>query len=319
MVRRKWGYIWVGLLLVLSVVLAFFARAGTISAVDSALAERSGVLGFRGEEFRILHLSDVQLANMGERRAVYPIVKEAVQRAAPDLIVLTGDNLHDDAKLAVLEDLVRFMDGFCIPWASVPGNHERGVAFSEDAYIAALEQSRYGLFVRGTVDGRWGNYALELQKNGSTVMTLLFMDSGTNGFCDEQITWYEQTLSDVHERAGRVLPSFAFFHIPVAEAKGAHEAFASDPLIGSGECREHVDTQAENGFFEAVRRIGSTKALFYGHDHINNTHINYQGVLFAYALKSGKSCYWHDDMLGGNLITVRQDGSFAVERLFVQG
>ena len=146
MVRRKWGYIWVALLLVLSVVLAFFARAGTISAVDSALAERSGVLGFRGDEFRILHLSDVQLANMGERRAVYPIVKEAVQRAAPDLIVLTGDNLHDDAKLAVLEDLVRFMDGFCIPWASVPGNHERGVAFSEDAYIAALEQSRYGLF-----------------------------------------------------------------------------------------------------------------------------------------------------------------------------
>ncbi len=318
MVRRKWGYIWLLLLLVLAVVLTFFARASTVAAVENARAERSGVLSFRGEDFRILHLSDVQLANMSERRAAYPIVRELVRRADPDLIVLTGDNLHDDAKLSVLEDLVRFMDSFCIPWATVPGNHERGVAFSEKAYIAALEESRYGLFTRGTVAERWGNYALELQKSGRAVMTLVFLDSGTNGFCDEQVAWYEETLTAAHQRAGEVLPSVCFFHIPIAEALDAHTAFAGDPSIGSGECRERVNAQSESGFFAAVQRIGSTKALFYGHDHINNTQLYYKGVLFAYALKSGRTCYWHEDMLGGNLITVQQDGSFSVERLFVK-
>lgn len=93
----------------------------------------------------------------------------------------------------------------------------------------------------------------------------------------------------------------------------AHEAYAFDPTLGTGVQASEVRTQEQNGFFESVLAHGSTKALFYGHDHENNTRITYRGVLFCYATKTGRTVYYRPDSLGANLITLRPDSTLTVE------
>lgn len=142
------------------------------------------------------------------------------------------------------------------------------------------------------------------------------MDSADTHFTEEQVEWYRRTVEGISNDYGHTVPSFAFYHIPIEETQNAHEAYAIDKTIGSGKQVSDVRVQNKNtGFFDTVLALGSTKALFFGHDHRNNTHINYHGVLFCYATKTGRTVYYERDSLGGNLITVYPDSSFTVERI----
>ena len=40
--------------------------------------------------------------------------------------------------------------------------------------------------------------------------------------------------------------------------------------------------ETDEELFEAVLEFGSTKALFYGHDHLNNFVLDYKGVILSY-------------------------------------
>ena len=41
------------------------------------------------------------------------------------------------------------------------------------------------------------------------------------------------------------------------------------------------------GLFDKIVAAGSTKGVFCGHDHANDSAVSYQGVLLAYAVQSG--------------------------------
>ena len=62
----------------------------------------------------------------------------------------------------------------------------------------------------------------------------------------------------------------------------------------------------------------STTTVVSGHDHVNNYVINYQGVTYVYALKTGSGCYWEKELNGGTIISINDEGDAAVTHKYVK-
>ncbi len=278
--------------------------------------EDENTLTFTTDNLRILHLSDVQTANLVESAIAYPMVERVIKETKPDLIVLTGDNISNGSTNAVLNTFISFMDSFEIPWALVFGNHDIRSAVSPIVQCEAYENSEYCLFKKGNIQQRYGNYYYNVKCGEQTIYSLIFMDSADSSFTQEQVGWYRDTINGISAENGYTVPSLTFFHIPIAETEDAHDAYAQDPTIGSGRQVDSVRTQDRStGFFSVLQELGSTRALFFGHDHRNNTFIDYNGVKFCYATKTSRTVYYERSSLGGNLITIYKDSTFTVERI----
>ena len=84
-----------------------------------------------------------------------------------------------------------------------------------------------------------------------------------------------------------------FMHIPLREVKYAYDEYVnngrqntadSQYIEGNdGESDEMVYcSRTDEELFESILSLGSTQALFFGHDHLNNFVFNYKGVLLSY-------------------------------------
>lgn len=291
-----------------------FKSYGTSALVN----EEEKTISFETDSMKILQLSDVQTSNLVESAIAYPTVERVIKKTEPDLIVLTGDNISNNSSKSVLNTFISFMDSFEIPWALVFGNHDIRSAVSPEEQCKAYESSKFCLFKEGNIEERYGNYYYKINHGGDTVFSLIFMDSADNSFTATQVDWYEDTVAKIGGENGGTVPSFVFFHIPIAETYDAHKAYESDSSIGSGRQVDEIRTQSrDTSFFDTLLALGSTKALFFGHDHRNNTFINYMGVEFCYGTKTGRTVYYERDSLGGNLITLYKNATFTVERVNV--
>ena len=56
--------------------------------------------------------------------------------------------------------------------------------------------------------------------------------------------------------------------------------------------------------------------MFFGHDHVNNFEADYEGVKFCYGIKSTDRIYHAEDMLGGQVITIKDDHSLVIDRIY---
>ena len=128
---------------------------------------------------------------------------------------------------------------------------------------------------------------------------------------EDQIEWYRecvelysaQNASRINElaldgvgtdySAFLTVPSELFFHIPLREVK-----YAYDEYIGAG--RESTDdtvyieghdgetdeivycSRTDEQLFETALELGSTRAMLYGHDHLNNFVLEYKGIILSY-------------------------------------
>ena len=127
---------------------------------------------------------------------------------------------------------------------------------------------------------------------------------------EDQIAWYANkieahkavnaavyaTLSDEQktEYADLLEPkSLMFMHIPLTEVKAAYDEYVANNRQNTenvtyvrgfdGETDEVVYcSRTDVALFETVLEKGSTKALFYGHDHLNNFVLEYKGIRLSY-------------------------------------
>ena len=72
--------------------------------------------------------------------------------------------------------------------------------------------------------------------------------------------------------------------------------------------RENICSNPNDKFFDTILKTGVRTTLVAGHDHINNFIIDYKGTTFAYALKTGKGCYSAQDLNGGTVVEISDDG-----------
>ena len=75
---------------------------------------------------------------------------------------------------------------------------------------------------------------------------------------------------------------------------------------------------ANEGVFEAILDTGMTKNIIVGHNHTSNFSIKYKGVRLTFALKTGRGSYYSEELNGGTVIRVGEDGVYRVEHAYVK-
>lgn len=269
-------------------------------------------------DIRILQISDTQITALGDSLKAFGSIKRTVEKARPDLIVLTGDNLMNDSTKGMLNRYINFFDEFEIPWAPVLGNHDYKTKMTMEEQCSLYEKGKFCLFKKGEVSDSYGNYYYNILRNGKPFHTLIFMDNAVR-ISEEQLDWYSNTINTISSRNdNNLLPNWTFFHIPLVETLYAYwQAVDSNSQI-EGVRREGVAFLRDDvGFFNKALEIGSTKAIIYGHNHRNNYSVNYKGITLSFGTKTGKAAYHDEDLNGGNVYVLKSDNSFTIERIII--
>lgn len=162
-----------------------------------------------------------------------------------------------------------------------------------------------------------------------------------------QVEWYKTEIQKMNDENTAVIKkmhqenkeellalytpvkTLAFFHIPLVEMKDAWTEFSengfkdtenvkyTDGIIGETGKRVYCGI-GEDDLFEAMLEENSTKAMFNGHDHYNNTTLSYKGIVFSYGYSIDYFAYRNIDEQGSQrgctIVTAKPDGSFAIDK-----
>lgn len=213
------------------------------------------------------------------------------------------------------------------------------------------EDFEYCIFKSGPedVDG-YGNQIINVKNTDGIVTQSLFVfdshsyvDGDVLGIMwkydnihENQVVWYEESLSKINAKNAETakekdleipdtVKSAAFFHIPLTEQKDAWYEFADNGFADTenvkliygtaGEGKKVVyPGVGEDGLFEKMLELGSTQAVFCGHDHYNNFSLDYKGIRLTYGMSvdylAYPGIYKEGSQRGCTLITFSPDGSF---------
>lgn len=306
-----------------------------------------------GEDFIILSSTDFHFE--GDREADLKTMKlfaRRIEEIKPDLVVLTGDIILTNFQWIDAVRFARAMEKIGVYWAAVFGNHEAEEPRGFHKYFLLKSFSDYERclckFGPDELYG-YGNYIVNVfGKGGKLLKSLFFFDSGRDitdetrlkygisgdvaGYDflkKEQTEFYKKEIDALTERYGDV-ESFVYLHIPLCEYALAFKPNENGEFVPSGECEIICGAQLENvccspynsGFFDALLEKGGAKAVFCGHDHLNDWIALYKSVLLVYNLPGGYGGYGLDDgpederLQGATVTTVRSDGSFDIKQAF---
>ena len=127
----------------------------------------------------------------------------------------------------------------------------------------------------------------------------------------------------------KTVRSMLFFHIPLTEYKDAWEELAANGYQDTENVQYITGMVGETGkciycgigdddLFETVQELGSTKAIFCGHDHYNNFSVRYKGIELVYGNSVDYLAYFGINKKGSQrgctVITTQPDGSYQVDK-----
>ncbi len=162
-----------------------------------------------------------------------------------------------------------------------------------------------------------------------------------------QVEWYETEIKRMNAENSKTIKGIqgdangglfeqygtvktrAFFHITLVEMADAWSEFEKNKfkdtenfkyfegIIAEGGRRVYCG-YGEDDLFEKMLELGSTKAMFNGHDHINNTTFEYKGIIFSYGYSIDYFAYSGIDKLGSQrgctMITCKPDATFTIDK-----
>lgn len=289
---------------------------------------------------------------IGKDKKALDAVYKMINGVKPDLVVFTGDVLYpfpfhsgnvDNLKTA--RQFADFMEKLQVPWTMTLGNHDaEAFSFAGRERLAdffAYTDLDYCLFTKnptGVSISGYGNQIIKiLNPDGTLNNALVFLDSNSyvkgNSFKydiihDDQVEWYKNSLRALSTpqngfENGQIVPSLLFTHIPLNEYQYAWDAYndgnssveylwgiADEKILAPATGKKY----AKGMIFEAIKELGSTKAVFCGHNHKNNFAIVYQGVQLTFS----KSIVYlglggigsTDKYRGGTTISINSNGDF---------
>lgn len=308
------------------------------------------------EDFKILHLTDIHLGGslysyQKDLKALQACFDE-IEYTKPDLVVVTGDMCFPLGIMSMsfnntsaVHQFAAFMRNTGIPWCFTYGNHDTeslasaGKQELNDVYMSLSYKTSKTLlypYIQPDIMGR-NNQLIEVRNSDGTLNTALFLiDSnaytgeGINVYDyihDDQVEWYANEVKRLNQEKGKMVSSMAFFHIPLQEYRTAYELYES----GSDEVTYYFGSNDEkmidkiccsdypSKLFDTMLELGSTKAVFCGHDHYNNMSLEYKGIRLTYGMSidylAMPGIEKDTKQRGAELITLHRDSSWDVEQI----
>lgn len=271
----------------------------------------------------------------------------------PDLVVVTGDVAYpvpfqagtiNNKRPAIL--FADMMEKLGVYWCITFGNHDtEAYSFFTREEIGNLycNHNKYPhcllQFGPDDVDG-CGNYVINIKNpSGKIIQSLFMIDSHSYTDNDyfgimwkydcvhkSQIDWYTKSLEDITTLNGGETPkSLMFMHIPVKEFRDAYYEYRDNGfkdtenvkyVFGKNNEKDKVVycSEKNEGLFDTCLELGSTKGMFFGHDHLNNITLDYKGMYMSYSYSVDYLAYVgiakYGAQRGCSVITVNPDGTF---------
>jgi hypothetical protein len=294
---------------------AFAAMApppsGASAAVGTIAPREAG-------KFKILQVTDMHYHFVAKGFAAEPQkikdIKNMVGKYGPDMIVNTGDfwaqksGAGADFCKACCVDFAKLKT----PWAFAWGNHDEAIDY--DKAHATLTKAPHSLYCGGAADGNY-RIAIRESESGPAIWNLIFLNNSRGGFKQEQIDWFNAEADRIRKETPAPPPALLFFHIPLPQYMDVAVPGNALGVKFENPCHENGSTEA----FGAFKASGFVRAMFCGHDHVND----YYGYLDGIRLQYGRALggYGADKVRkGGTLITVDTGaGTFETMSVFGDG
>jgi hypothetical protein len=276
----------------------------------------------QADRIKLLQFTDIHFFAGRDRHGTGPDdrsvadMNRMIDRFEPDLVAVTGDTWHDnpDGRGAeFLEYSVRQLEGLGVPWLFTWGNHDL-----LDDYVAghnALRTARHSLY-RGGPQG--GNYTVDLcDSQGQPVWELICLNTTNIGIQRPQRDWIDALHQQRQQAAQPSPPAFCMLHIPVLQYH-----YIWEEEMAAGFKREEVCSWGENGSgLWHINQLGTVKALFCGHDHVNDYAGFLEGIELVYGRATGHAGYGGNEVRkGAKLITANANTkSYTWETVFPDG
>ncbi|XP_077216699.1 purple acid phosphatase 28 [Tasmannia lanceolata] len=250
-------------------------------------------------------------------------VRRMIEAEKPDFIAFTGDNIFGPSTSDAAESLIEAFGPAIeskLPWAAVLGNHDQESTMTREELMSFISLMDYSIsqlnpftgssdaeFSVADIDG-FGNYNIRVHgasgsdlANGS-ILNLYFLDSGdrstVNGvrgygwIKESQLHWLRSISDELQAKKldadlpSVVSPAMAFFHIPIPEVRQLwFKGFV-------GQFQEGIACSSINsGVLRTLVSMGDVKAVFIGHDHVNDFCGELEGIWFCYGGGFGYHAY----------------------------
>lgn len=304
----------------------FLIAAATLFSAVVSHAQKPSLTFNDDGSFRILQLTDLHLQSQKQEEVlrVFDRIDFLVGCDKPDCIIVTGDMVYSKPAAPMLKALADKLDSTGLPWAAVFGNHDAEQDLSRAEMSRIITSGKMNI---NTLDdkGELADIKIPVYDGQQVAYYLYCMDShdysrlkdvpGYGWFTPEQVRWMRESSADNRDADGRIIPSLAFFHIPLPEYIDAW-APMDNPRHGAGDKTRCVGIRGENiasarinsGMFAAMKEGGSVEGVFAGHDHDSDFTAVYCGIALSYGRFSGCSSTVYNNIPRGGRIIVLQKG-----------
>lgn len=292
------------------------------------------------DDVKIMQITDMHISgleeNYGKNILAMQTVYEMAERERPDFIVATGDLVFgmaytksEDDRIA-LDMVLKFMDSMGIEWTWTFGNHDHDyfdrLKTSELTKILSETELLYMPENNPNLKG-YSNGVFRIYRQNKLASALILLDSNgeiwdssmelvTYDYIDEsQISWYSDKIEELKKQAGKEIDTFVYMHIPLEE----YAQITTEDYL-SGEKRENVScSRIYNNLAETMAGLGSTKALFCGHDHLNDFISLYNGIYFVYGKSIDYTAYEgienKTEQRGVCILNINNDNTFDINNI----
>lgn len=276
--------------------------------------------------FKILQFTDIHYSNDNETDwETVALMRNILKEEKPDFIMITGDSVYGSKNRQLLSKALAPVVESKIPFSYVFGNHDTEDGEGYDSLVEELHTLPGCVFYEDKeCTAGVGNHIIEIADENNQVQWILTgIDSGNysdikhiDGYAwikKEQIEWYTKKITE-YEKAYSKFSSLIFMHIALPEF---HDVWNYE--ICYGEKREGICSPYINsGFFAEMQRVGHTKGVFVGHDHINDFYGTMYGITLGYGRATGYNTYGQENFLRGARVFVLEKDNIEQFQTYVR-